>query len=98
METFVDIHCHPHSKPFGQSQPTGKHNANLNHITSVWHHDPPTLPDKLTNFSLSLTRFRQSDLTASGRGNVRVLVNSLYPLERGFCRNKLGTDIFLICP
>lgn len=93
METFVDIHCHPHSKPFGQSQPGSKHNANLNHTTSVWHHDPPTLLDKLTNFALSLTRFRQSDLTASGRGNVRVLVNSLYPLERGFCRNKLGTDI-----
>lgn len=93
METFVDIHCHPHSKPFGQSQPGGKQSPDRNKNASVWFHDPPTLLDKLTNFALSLTRFRQSDLTASGRGNVRVLVNSLYPLERGFCKNKLGTSV-----
>ncbi|WP_460671726.1 membrane dipeptidase [Larkinella ripae] len=98
METFVDIHCHPHSKPFGQSIPGMKQSDNRNNKTSVWHHDPPTFIDKLANFALTLTKFRQSDLTASSRGNVRVLVNSLYPLERGFCRNRLGQSIISDLP
>ncbi|QJW91108.1 peptidase M19 [Spirosoma taeanense] len=93
MDTFVDIHCHPYSKPFGQSQPKSHQSPSRDNRTSIWHHDPPTLLDKLQNFILTLTRFRQADLTASGRGNVRVVVNSLYPLERGFCRNKLGTGV-----
>lgn len=98
METFVDIHCHPHSKPFGQSLPAIKQSANRNDKTSIWHHNPPTLLDKLANFALTFTKFRQSDLTASSRGNVRVLVNSLYPLERSFCRNRLGTSIIADLP
>ncbi|WP_080239594.1 membrane dipeptidase [Spirosoma rigui] len=93
MDTFVDVHCHPYSKPFGQGQPQGRQSQDKRNKTSIWHHDPPTLGDKLVNMVLSLTRFRQTDFTASGRGNVRVIVNSLYPLERSFCRNKLGTGL-----
>lgn len=93
METFVDIHCHPFAKPFGRSQPGSRQSHNRNDKTSLWHHDPPTLADKLINFVATLTRFRQADLTASSRGNVRVVVNSLYPLERGFCHNDLGTGL-----
>jgi microsomal dipeptidase-like Zn-dependent dipeptidase len=49
------------------------------------------LLDKALNFVAQLTKFRQSDFTSSRSGRVRVLVASLYPPERAFFVNKLGT-------
>jgi microsomal dipeptidase-like Zn-dependent dipeptidase len=92
----VDIHCHPSLKPYGKSfnrTPTGQNSANVNDDNSLWYYDPPSLTDKLLNYIGGLTKFRQANATALAYGNVRVICASLYPLEKGFVKTKLGTNI-----
>lgn len=93
MNTFnfaIDLHCHPAMKPFGRSFDKDRKNSkNPRDRNSIWHYDPPNLPDKLINYLLGLTKFRQSDFTSLHYGNVRVISASLYPLEKGFVVNKL---------
>ena len=67
-----------------------KHSANPRDKNCVWFDDRPTLIDKVINEVVGLTRFEQADYTAQVRGNVRIIVHSLYPFERGFFNNKLG--------
>jgi hypothetical protein len=93
MDFIIDLHCHPSMKPFGHSFKTDNQQQNRlpKSKSCTWHHDRPTLLDKALNFVAQLTKFRQSDFTSSRSGRVRVLVASLYPPERAFFVNKLGT-------
>jgi microsomal dipeptidase-like Zn-dependent dipeptidase len=80
-------------KPFGHSFKADqqKQNPRPTSVACAWHHDRPTLLDKVVNFVAQLTKFRQSDFTSSRRGQVRLVVAALYPPERGFFVNQLGT-------
>jgi microsomal dipeptidase-like Zn-dependent dipeptidase len=86
---FADIHCHPTMKPYGKSFDSLQHSDDRKSKTSIWQYDPPTLSDKLLQYAGGLTRFRQSNFTALGVGNVGLISASLYPLEQGFMLNKL---------
>ena len=91
QEIFIDLHCHPSARPYAHSFAKNfKHSANPNDKNCVWFDDRPTLIDKIVNEVVGLTRFEQADYTAQVRGNVRIIVHSLYPFERGFFNNKLG--------
>lgn len=92
----VDIHCHPSLKPYGKSfnrNPIGQNSTNVKDDNSLWYYDPPSLTDKLLNYIGGLTKFRQADATSLAYGNVKVICAALYPLEKGFVKTKLGTNI-----
>ena len=85
-DIVVDLHCHPFAKPFGYSHGKGlKHATNAKQKNSVWFYDPPNALERLLNrLPGGLTKFRQSDMTSQVRGQNRVIMASLYPLEKGF--------------
>ncbi|POY38428.1 peptidase M19 [Solitalea longa] len=90
---FADIHCHPTMKSYGQSfnREQGTNSSRTNDRSSIWYYDPPNLSDKLLNFVGGITRFSQSNLTALGYGNVGLICASLYPIEKLFFNNHLGS-------
>lgn len=92
MANFIaDIHCHPDMKPFGKSYPLGFHHTpDVGRDNCVWRADPPTFIDEIGSVLGGLTKFRQSDLTTGSRGRVRLVVVSLYPVERGFATGRNG--------
>lgn len=81
---IVDLHCHPTLKPFG------KFHGGPKRMQSLWYRDAADTYEKFLNRFAQLTRFTQADLTSLAKGNVRVAVVALYPLEKGFVKNKLG--------
>ena len=96
MERIIDIHCHSTFKPFGHSfknKPNGVNPANRGQKSSVWHHDPPKGLDLVVEKSTGISKFRQTDFYNLVLGDVSVAVLSLYPLEKGFVKNKLGENI-----
>lgn len=96
MESIsVDIHCHPTLKPYGKSFPSGKHNPDIKENDSIYYYDPPDIFEKALNKFLSLTKFRQSNITALKYGFTKIIVAALYPLEKGFVRTKYGTGAII---
>lgn len=92
---FIDLHVHPAMKPLGKSF---NNKAGINRLAktrkdSIWHADPPTLFDKISNITLTLTKFRQSDFTSLIKGGASIVCISLCGLEKGFLMNKLGTEL-----
>ncbi len=86
-DIVVDLHCHPFAKPYGHSHGKKRlrHSANAKQKNSVWFYDPPNTLEKLLNkLPGGLTKFTQSDMTTQVRGQNRVIMASLYPLEKGF--------------
>jgi microsomal dipeptidase-like Zn-dependent dipeptidase len=97
MDFFADIHCHPTIKPYGKSFPddwkTNPLRINSNKIddkSCIWHYGPPEENDKELSI-LGITHYSQSDFATLKKGNVRLIFSSLYPIEKGFFVNKLGT-------
>jgi microsomal dipeptidase-like Zn-dependent dipeptidase len=91
MKYFVDLHCHPSLKPYGQNFETDKSNGkNPTNVNSIFYYDPPNVCDKILNITCTLSRFRQSDFTSLHKANVKVIGASLYPIERGFFAGRLG--------
>jgi microsomal dipeptidase-like Zn-dependent dipeptidase len=94
----IDLHCHPQYKPFGKAhkdsdeQPEAQ-STSPSGKSSLWHYNPPTLSDKLLNIFLSVTKFSQTNLTASMYGRNMVKVVGLGATEQAFFKNKLGTGI-----
>lgn len=99
---YVDIHCHPTMKPFGQSfakgGKNGVNNPNRKRKSSAWFYNTPSRFDKILNQVLKLTKFTQSDFSTGAYGNMGVICASLYPIERSFCRNVLGKSILSDLP
>lgn len=92
MESLsVDIHCHPTLKPYGKSFPSRKHPRDVSQSASVYFYDPPNIFEKAVNKVLSLTKFRQSNIPALKYGFAKIIVASLYPLEKGFVRTQFGS-------
>lgn len=94
---IVDLHCHPAMKPFGKSfmrkYVTGKNNKNVNEKNSIWFQQRPKLFRRVTNVLLSLTKWRQSDMETLIQGNNRIIVASLYPLEKGMVKHDDADDV-----
>jgi len=92
----VDLHCHPSIKPFSQTY-AGKKGVQPDNAfdkQSPWYYDPPSVDQKALDIYAGLPRYRQSNLTSAAKGNVRVLVVSLHPLEQGFIRSQVvGTGV-----
>ncbi len=92
----IDLHCHPQYKAFAKAhKETGKkpepQSTSASNKSSLWYYNPPTLSDKLLNIFLSVTKFSQTNLTASLYGNNLVMVVGLGTPEQPFFKNKLGT-------
>jgi len=97
-DEYIDFHCHPSLKPFGKSfnySPAGVHISHRNSKRSIWHYDPPSIFDKLLNYTTGLTKFTQSNFTSLVRGGVGIVCVSLYPLEKWFVRNKMNNELLL---
>jgi microsomal dipeptidase-like Zn-dependent dipeptidase len=90
---FIDLHCHPAMKPFGKSfnATTGGNNPNRKAPNSIWHYDPPNVLDKVLNIAVSLTKFTQADFSTLAYGGTHVVIVSLYPPEKGWVIDNLGT-------
>ncbi len=93
--SFIDLHCHPAMKPFGKSFNSNKgvNSANRRASNSIWHYDPPTVFDKVLNIAVSLTKFTQADFSTLAYGGTHVVIVSLYPPEKGWVIDKLGTNL-----
>jgi microsomal dipeptidase-like Zn-dependent dipeptidase len=95
-ELFIDFHCHPSMKPYGKSfnnQPVGQNNANRRRKNSIWFYDSPNLFERAIQLFAGMPKFTESDCTTLSYGNVRLICASLYPIEKGFFRNKLGSGV-----
>lgn len=93
---FVDMHCHPSLKPYGQSfktKPFGQNSANRRKKNSIWFYDSPNLFERGIQMLGGICKFTQADCTTLAYGNTRIICASLYPIERGFFKNKLGTKL-----
>jgi len=92
----IDLHCHPNYKSFARAhnqdgQPPLPQSNSIRNRSSLWYYDPPSVTDKLANFFLSITKFRQNNLTAAIYGRLLVMVVGLGSIEKFFFKNKLGT-------
>ncbi|MFA5328937.1 MAG: membrane dipeptidase [Prolixibacteraceae bacterium] len=94
MNYFADIHCHPTMKAYGQSFPSGENSKNPLIASSIWYYDPPNVFEKFIDLLGGIVKYRQSSFSAAGFGNAGIIFASLYPIERGFFDNKLGTGEF----
>lgn len=91
---FIDLHCHPAMKPLGKSflkESTRFVNSpNRKQKNSIWFRDKPQDLEKELNKAITLTKFTQADLTTLAKGDVKVVCASLYPLEKGFVKTRVG--------
>lgn len=93
---IIDLHCHPSTKPFGKSfkhTPVGFNPKDHTKENSIWYNDSPNAVERLLQTWAQMVKFRQADLSSLAWGNCRVVVASLYPIERGFFNNKFGVGI-----
>ncbi|MBI1342086.1 MAG: peptidase M19 [Terrimonas sp.] len=98
LNFFIDIHCHPNYKPFARAhrqsgRVPGPQGPSTNQRSSLWYYDPPVLTDKLANYFLSITKFRQHNLTAALYGRLLVMAVGLGSVEKFFFKNKIGSGI-----
>lgn len=92
---FIDFHCHPALKAYGQSfrkDKPGHNSPDRSNNASIFKYNPPVLIQKALQAWAGICKFSQADCTTLLKGNVRIVCASLYPIERGFFRNKLGEN------
>ena len=94
---FIDMHCHPALKPFGQSFPENINSQDINDKNCIWHYDPPNWWDKLRNRVLTVTKFSQSNFSALAKGNIKIINASLAPIEKGFFVSRFGSGNVIDC-
>jgi microsomal dipeptidase-like Zn-dependent dipeptidase len=97
QDFYVDLHCHPSVKPFGRAYPGNTNNRNSSQNTSIWHYDPPTWLDKIFNKLFSVAKFSQSNFTALNKGNVKVAIVAVAPIEKGFFTSRPGSGKVADC-
>jgi microsomal dipeptidase-like Zn-dependent dipeptidase len=93
---YIDFHCHPSMKPYGRSfnsSPIGVNSTDVYRDTSIWHYDAPNLFDRILQGLAGICKFSQADFSTLAFGEVRLICASLYPLEQGFFKNRLGQGI-----
>jgi len=74
IKAFADIHCHPTLHPFAFAE------ADKNRKNTLWWDNPPLKRQRKSGFP----EYFQSSLPALIRGNVKVIVAALYPLEQAW--------------
>lgn len=93
---YIDLHCHPSLKPFGKgfelASRKRKNSTNRKHNNSIWHRKRPTVIRKVLNILTSLTKFTQADFTTVNAGKGKVIMASLYPMEKGMILDANGVD------
>ena len=82
---FADLHCHPNLKTFGHS--FTEKTLKIKNKSFLWYTSPPTWFSKAFNAITGMTRFRQADFTTMSKANVKIVMISLYPFEKGFFIN-----------
>ncbi len=92
----IDLHRHPQYKPFARAHranggPPEPQSPSPSNRSCLWYYDPPSLSDKLLNVFLSVTKFSQTNFTASLYGRSLVMVAGLGSVEQSFFKNKMGT-------
>ncbi|MDB5272469.1 MAG: peptidase [Chitinophagaceae bacterium] len=94
MANFIDIHVHPTLKPYGKSYYVdnnhGKqHNSfDLYSEACVWHKDQVSLISEAEENTAGFAIYTQADFTTLRKGQLKVVVASLYPMEKGFFKTK----------
>ncbi len=82
MKPYADLHCHPTMHPFAFAE-VGKKRKN-----TMWWDNPPLKRQRKSEFP----EYFQMSMPALARGNVRVVVAALYPIEQSWLRpKKIGT-------
>ncbi len=71
---FADLHCHPTMHPFAFKE-AGKGKKN-----SLWSDDPPKKRQRESPYP----EYLQTSMPALARGNVKLVVAALYPLEQNW--------------
>jgi len=93
---YIDFHCHPSLKPFGKSfaskKTQGRNSPNRNHRHSIYHQQGVTPLKKKINTLLTLTKFTQADFSTVHNGKTRILIVSLYPMEKNLIQDKNGVN------
>jgi hypothetical protein len=92
----IDLHCHPNYKPFARAHrrdgsPPDAQVVSPSSKSSLWYYNPPSITDKLANYFLGVTKFRQHNLTAAMYGRLFVMAAGLGCVEKYFFKNILGT-------
>lgn len=90
-QTYVDLHCHPILKPFGQSFDKNINSKDYQTKNSIWHQNSPGIKTKFLNITSTLTKFTQSDLKTLVEGKVLVISAALSPIEKGFFISRYGS-------
>ena len=93
---YIDFHCHPSMKPYGKSfthSPIGANNSDSSKENSSWFYDSPNLFERGLQMISGISKFTQADFSTLAFGDVRLICASLYPIEQGFFKNKLGQSI-----
>jgi microsomal dipeptidase-like Zn-dependent dipeptidase len=95
--SFIDLHCHPSLKPYGKSFKLNKTKTKNSPDPlceySVWFQQKPKLFRKVLNVFFQLTKWRQSDFSSMVSANSKVVVVSLYPLEKGMVVHDTTADV-----
>ncbi len=82
MKPFADLHCHPTLHTFAFEE------ANKKRKNSLWWDNPPLKRQRKSNFP----EYFQTSMPAFARGNVRLVIAALYPIEQAWLDPKiLGT-------
>jgi len=95
----TDFHLHSFLKPYGYSKYNNNNLNDASSAASAWFVDKNTEEDNLLENTVGFSSYRQSDLKSCRDANYRLLINSLYPVERGFTELKqtvLGNSIDFI--
>jgi len=86
-KTYIDLHCHPSLKPYGKSfqrrRTTRLNTSDSTANHSIWFVQRPKLFRKALNVLFRLTKWRQSDFTTLAEVDSKVIITSLYPMEKG---------------
>lgn len=91
---YIDLHCHPSLKPYGKSfrrrDTKRKNNRNANRVNSIWHDKRARFLKKALNIFATLTKFTQADFSSVLVGGGKVIMASLYPMEKNMILDKNG--------
>ncbi|MET0298458.1 MAG: membrane dipeptidase [Flavitalea sp.] len=80
----ADLHVHPFLKPYGHSYYANNNEMDACSNASPWMKDEDTPADALLENAAGFAPYRQSDFTSCNEGNLKLIVNSFYPIEQGF--------------
>jgi microsomal dipeptidase-like Zn-dependent dipeptidase len=80
---YADLHCHPNLKAFGHSFDSRKSAR-----SDIWSANLPAFFSRKIHRYIGVTKFTQTDFTTLARSRARIVLLSLYPLEKGYFISK----------